>query len=112
MEKRYVIPEGMLKAALDAQQMRCDPVISKVGLEAAIRWLAENPIVPDRETADRLIACRGIHSEADPFAEWQRRMFLAPEPEVPEAIKDLLTMSDSPHNEHVLEAYRRGKASR
>ena len=33
----------------------------------------------------------GVHEKAlTGWSEWQRRMFLAPEPEVPEAIKDLM----------------------
>ena len=43
-------------------------------------------------------------------------MFLAPEPEVPEAIKDLLwsisgDKEDHEHNSAILEAYRRGLES-
>jgi hypothetical protein len=48
-------------------------------------------------------------------------MYLAPEPEVPEEIKDLLLNEDAPEfsrptrrffNINLLEAYRRGKAGR
>ncbi len=64
---------------------------------------------------------------AEPFewikylVEWQRRIFLAPEPEIPEEIKDLLSPTDpitgvalltglTEHGKSVIiEAYRRGK---
>lgn len=56
-------------------------------------WLAENPIVPnENQVYDLTYGMRGI----EPFAsiavkhgavEWQRRMFVAPGPEVPEEIK-------------------------
>ena len=46
-------------------------------------------------------------------------MFLAPEPEVPEEIKDLLwsiggtwMQTDKKHNNEVAEAYRRGKEAK
>ena len=47
--------------------------------------------------------------------DYVRRMFLAPEPEVPEAIKDLLEGPEEPGisareaNWRVIEAYRRGQ---
>jgi hypothetical protein len=65
--------------------------------------------------------------------EWQRRCFLAPEPEVPEDVKELLwadarcpdgifyfpvddrkpyTSETLHHNKQIIEAYRRGKGAK
>ncbi len=102
MEKRYVVPPEMINAFQTAMQNRFGQVYGgmAVGLEAAIRWLdGELEKMDKEEPFDRDLQIRRV-----------RDFFLAPEPEVPEAIKDLLTMSDSLHNEHVLEAYRRGMA--
>jgi len=125
-EKRYVVPEEALKAVHDAENSDRDyfddgdahPI-----LLAFVRWLAKNPVVPT------LPQLRSVESSAgheplnstrwlsDVLTEWQRRMFLAPEPAVPEAIKDLLEPVDAPAstwlkggcNESVMEAYRRGR---
>lgn len=87
-------------------------------LKAALRWLSENPIVPtdeqwkainhERQWPDNAYRRRWL------VVEWQRRMFLAPEPEP--ALKDLLwkanpypnTGAEYRHDETVKEAYRRG----
>ena len=136
-EKRISVPEGMLKAAVSAAWKHIgfsSPHASSrvageieesflVSLEAALRWLSENPIVPNELQFSRL------YDESDlkdgrltyhAVIEWQLRMFDAPEPEVPEEIKDLLVDLDSEtttgerrdRNVSVIEAYRRGKASR
>jgi hypothetical protein len=126
VNKKIVVPEGMLKAAIASHNdavLKGNTPLVRDALEAALRWLAENPIVP---TTEQVLAVRracgethtALTEKAKPlFAEWQRRMFLAPEPEVPEEIKDLLDPLDpypykSVHNPQVLEAYRRGKESR
>jgi hypothetical protein len=61
------------------------------GLEAFVRWLAENPLEPSQKDALALrdiaiITSKGYDqvqptaaSEAAVVMEWQRRMFLAPE---------------------------------
>ena len=50
MEKRYVVPDGMLKAIHAAMITvipgGTQPDYERAMGEAAIRWLAENPIVP------------------------------------------------------------------
>jgi hypothetical protein len=95
-EKRYVVPLGMIEAAqkfsyIEDHERRQNYAVPNLQmtaiLHAAVKWLSENPIVPDKDTANRLIQCHGIHSQADAFAEWQRRMFLAPSPE-PEVEQD------------------------
>ena len=97
--KKIKVPDGMLKAALTANVDGVDTSerIAR-GLEASIRWLSENPIVP---TLDQWESCyRGIPSGSYPSSseveiaqcvEWQHRMFLAPEPNpVVQKIKDSL----------------------
>lgn len=146
-EIKVKVPEGMLKAAYNSEgnlnlkgnlplmgELRINQI-----LEAALRWLSENPIVP---TYEQIVA---IHDTANPTAqpatgkhwetrnwlvEWQRRMFLSPEPEAPEAIRDLLSpkffnalqiatgsvddgkYSRDEYEKSVIEAYRRGKESK
>lgn len=138
-EKKYVAPEGMLKAvddALNADNIHLDwsgpsdcVRLPGVACEAAIRWLAENPIVPTFDVTqayfDSLPADLPAKAAMARWAiEWQRRCFLAPEPGIPEAVKDLLCdpvnagrglrfgdMADKV-NDAILEAYRRGRAER
>lgn len=133
IEKKYVVPEGMLKVfgeaydhqkGLGANREGCE----KAGMEAALGWLAENPIVPTEAQLTEMLATRiGFGFEPVDWMRWgaaqfQRRMFLAPEPEVPEEIKDLLStryVDDitfggiaKEHNENIIEAFRRGQKSR
>ena len=72
---------------------------------------------------DRYEEPRGVGFTLAEFAiEWQRQMYLAPEPEVPEEISDLLYrhpkgFSDNfigmdQADENTREAYRRGKESK
>ena len=115
-ERKYVVPDGMLEAAVDAavkfsgaNTIQASPRVKaeieesfRVAIEAAIRWLAENPIVPktfdELPTVGYLIDSSTWGTKGKPeyeqkrqenyldgmkrlIAEWQRRMFLAPEPE-------------------------------
>jgi hypothetical protein len=131
-----VVPEGMLKVAMDdsGSQVEHDGFLVELALQAALCWLSENPMVPNE---DQVIAIlddskfNGCSNEAIDVAqyvseEWQRRMFLPPKPEVPEAIKDKLweSLVGTPlnssitlgiakdHDEDVLEAFRRGQNSK
>jgi hypothetical protein len=128
-EKRYVVPDGMFMEsmlAVWASKPNGKPDIServsaeieaefKTAITAAIRWLAENPITPTREQCQSMYASsnhpNGSWQETKLIAlEWQRRMFLAPEPEVPESIRDLYESSSSQRwKEAILDAYRRGQ---
>ena len=82
---KIIVPKGMLKAA-GAASGGVDPHgYYLVGpLEAALRWLSENPIVP---TLDQIESMRRLSSYTDKplctyqdvAVEWQRRMFLAPQ---------------------------------
>ena len=93
MEKKIVVPEGMMKAAYDAQLGIGPPTFewheadeltqrfyNRI-LEAALRWLSENPIVPTEEQSldmEMRINCENHRDYRKKFAvEWQRRMFLA-----------------------------------
>jgi hypothetical protein len=127
-EKKIVVPDGMLEAfwaefsggvrGPDSHRRTVD------GLNAALQWLSENPIMPtdeqSKEMYDTVSDSDGMfHSWRGVTAlvvDWQRHMFLAPEPHIPEDIKDLMfhrpvvengfTMTG---NERIAEAYRRGK---
>jgi hypothetical protein len=143
-EKRYVVPDGMLEAfwaefsgglrGVESHRRAVD------GLEAALRWLAENPIVPDHAQAIHLCETfedKGGSRKADycdsirhVAVEWQRRCFLEPAPElsVVPHIEDLVTqaydriakitigeaLDQWPERIRfvAVEAYKRGKESR
>lgn len=88
--RKIQIPPAMLKAA-GASTNGVDPegYLIYCMLEAALRWLAENPIVPTEQQAYD-IAMQKSQFQFDPWelvrwgaVEWQRRMFLAPEPPAP-----------------------------
>jgi len=139
MEKKIVVPSGMVDAAYgkaiedEDGKVRYSPVDAvksheRLGveriLEAALRWLSENPIEPTQKQSRKLYADvpQGLLVDEVPSwyaIVWQRRMFLAPESEVPEEIKDLLwsiggtwMQTDKKHNNEVAEAYRRGKEAK
>ena len=125
---KIVVPDGMLKAFKDSMDAQCAFVVGhdaiELALEAALLWLSENPIVPDDKIAHELwkVALEldpdrneNGHAAKNLVIEWQRRMFLSSEPEIPEEIKDLLVEGIAPtlnQNHSIIEAYRRGKASR
>lgn len=107
-EKRVVVPSEMGVAVARAVHGACGRVDYhpqiRVALEEALLWLSENPIVPTPEQCDEIRSAVDAVMENGPgrqvgeslvsdgtcetCVEWQRRMFLAPEPpdpEVPEA---------------------------
>lgn len=102
-DKNILVPTVIGIAARDAckqvQIERWDiPKSAEFIADAICRAISENPIVPTPEQEGDLIGywrtedrragypTNGARAMA---VEWQRRMFLAPEPEVPEEIKDL-----------------------
>lgn len=97
------VPEGMLKAAVhsamrDGLQYDSIPII----IEAALRWLDSLLAAMEKDNDGHTAYCAAIDEV--------RRMFLAPEPEIPEDIKDLLGSPEMTHtNECIIEAYRRGQ---
>jgi hypothetical protein len=92
-EKKIVVPEGMLDAFRKAETHHgflWDAKVLEAMLTAALRWLAENPMVPSHKQVQD-IAQSNVYYTSDVskwIAEWQRRMFLAPEPEVRQFVKD------------------------
>lgn len=129
-ERKIVVPEGMLKAAWDTEA----PFLLKSGiksaLESALRWLSENPIVPTDEQVESFSTePMSVTAWAKAWAaEWQRQMFVAPEPQIPEEIRDLLlpnfsnavqmvtgehgTRTEAKYVEAVKEAFLRGQQSK
>ncbi|MDR5729429.1 MAG: hypothetical protein RB191_18605 [Terriglobia bacterium] len=103
-EKRIVVPEGMLKAAREAQSQSS----IEAGLEAALRWL--NGALETQRVVGVSDWRKGYNAAIDDL----RRMFFVSAPEVPEAVRDLVEgMSWGTTTPHaILEAYRRGKEGR
>lgn len=98
IKKKYEVPEGMLKAA-GANSSGVDPCgfYLYMPLEAALRWLSENPIVPTDEQFENCLSSAAGRPTTMEWqnmtewnrakalcVEWQRQMFLAPELEAPE----------------------------
>ena len=126
-EKKIVVPEEMLKAAVVAIREPSGPKYRSTeewatcGLEAALLCLSENPIVPTGEQITKMReACDLSVFATIGFkricAEWQRCMFRdpEPEPEVPEKLKDILQdfrRNGTAYNA-VLEAFRRGQQAK
>ena len=92
-ERKYLVPEGMLRAAWHAQLPADNPTFEwdegdemsrkfyRRIMEAALRWLSDNPQVPTMEQATEM-SDSGHPCVLDGVwyaTEWQRRMFLAPE---------------------------------
>ena len=154
-DKRYVVPEGMLKAAClvgpcraygsssptppdEIQGLISDMAVADKRekvlpiLEAAIRWQSENPPKASmkqlQEMYDKVDQGNGGTYIPSYLEEWVRRMYLAPEPEEPEALKDLLVSPFGDYgsklqldickadcarqNAKLIEAYERGKAGK
>ena len=132
-ETKIQVPEGMLKAIRERYvgNDNCGRYI----LEAALRWLSENPIVPSEADVMEILQERveshhisGKEYCAIPPAtvrfvirESQRRMFLAPEPEVPSEIRDIdawitVYLGSHPEIENIrrnfLLTFRRGQQSK
>jgi hypothetical protein len=91
MSNKIVVPEEMLKAVADGIGVGVEPC--RRILEAALRWLLENPIVPSNEQRYELtVNARNLDVPStqrfqNMIAEWQSRMFLAPEQEISPAAK-------------------------
>jgi hypothetical protein len=133
-EKKIVVPEGMHRAAVERLLLyeyckvdAFEPSSStpeqqasgraSVALEAALHWLSENPLIPTDDFVEEVIREHSRTNVKWACSDWQRRMFLAPAPEVPEEIKDLLEVWNGAKYERVmqnsiLDAYRRGQESK
>jgi len=146
VEKKYVVPDAAKQYCRNVLHARWNyqaepfPDINDTYwvnewalLEAFVCWLSENPIVPtDAQVEEMRIKLVPVHPHwANIVAEWQRRMFVAPEPKAPDEIKDLFwpvldTKTASTceadelikhtncerHNEEISEAFRRGQKSK
>ena len=132
--KKIAIPEQMLKAGWgEFCSFESSRAVSgeefRAGLEAALQWFTEWPIEPSLEKIRRMFPnCTSPSEIKEICVKWGRNIFVAPEPEFPDQIKDLLWsphgsyVSDlklkqvqcecDRHNAALAEAYRRGKASR
>jgi len=137
MSDKIVVPNGMLevaKAAYDKNWRENGAVITNKILEAALRWLSDALGTSSfRLIVDNVYAARkdrGKFPCDDAYCiavESVRRMFLAPETEVPEEIKSLMfpvaqgipvALADNTVtvkkevNDRIIEAYRRGKEAK
>lgn len=127
-EKKIHVPAEMLRAFDDALlpledgETGWSQVEAESALEAALLWLSENPIVPTPEQVLDMGKSISLKWPEIYCAVWKRRMFLAPEPEVPEEIKDLqgihlASVRDQDDLNRLvtklnLEAFRRGRQAR
>jgi hypothetical protein len=97
-DKRYIVPDGMRRAfgrALPDPDFDSDGVICLVALEAALRWLADNPAMPSMKQLNDMYkkvdtGNGGTYIPAY-LAEWQRIMFLAPEPELSDEVEQVIS---------------------
>ena len=136
MMAKYKVPEAMIHAAMAPTGWHLDRYPAHTGgfcegvsvrdiLEAALAWLAENPIVPTHKQWTDMVTESWLKTEdKGPDAhylvvEWQRHMFKSPETEVPEEIKDLLLpdiesgfFKPEVLNQRLEEAFKRGLAAR
>ena len=141
MNEKLAIPQVIREAVHNA--LASYPVAANTGhaaeiaCEAFARAMKEHPIVPTGADVMTILQDRvnsghitGEEYCAIPPAtvrfvvrEWLRRMFDAPEAEVPEAIRDMLLDARAPDSEHcffkpsvynerIQEAYRRGRESK
>jgi len=137
--KKIVVPEGMLKAAMAVADEAWDngeigrslvgetpwKKTSRVILEAALRWLIGELPLPSLQ--DDEYSGPEWTKGYNRAMEDVRRMFLAPEPEVPECLEGMMFSSHdiglhlknadadnlSNHlNSYILEAYRMGRESK
>lgn len=132
---KIVVPDGMLRTARNvcaqgwkrASDGQWDhDECAKNMLGAALRYLSDNPILPlEREYNDLLdkFFADCLQSGEKPYMvywrfvgmlnEWQRQMFLAPEPpERTDDISDMILKYPKAAYECIIEAYRRGLSYR
>lgn len=118
-QKTIMIPKGMMEAVGYENNAFAQELARRVIISALV-WLTENPVLPLDEEAARIVDethFSTLTARCIEFARlWQQRMFLAPEPEVPNDVKELLYPDPNgvnfDVNHTILEAYRRGQRSR
>jgi hypothetical protein len=141
-DEKYVVRLEAIKAVIVALEKRygvgenvgvySDSLLIPLILEAFIRWQSENPPKASmkqlQEMYDKVDQGNGGTYIPSYLEEWVRRMYLAPEPEEPEALKDLLVSPFGDYgsklqldickadcarqNAKLIEAYERGKAGK
>ncbi len=100
MTQHYTVPEEGLRAVWDVWQ-KLHPYVNignfhygslRECLEAFIRWQSENPRVPSDEFVEEVIREHSRTNVKWACSEFQRRMYLSPEPEDPafQAVKDAI----------------------
>ena len=85
---KIVVPEGMFNAVMDCHNYTPDHRVIRKELEAALQWLIENPLVPEKGFGKKFMYTLGVYHDADEWIElgakeWQRHMFLAPKEDDP-----------------------------
>lgn len=114
-EKQYEVPEKMLEAAMRASLDAGLPIGPstelKIPIEAALRWLSENPITPSTQQWSELYHSSPSMTGRQRAAEWQRRMFIKPEPQEPEELQKILHRTCK-GNYDIIEAYHLGRRSK
>jgi hypothetical protein len=145
-EKKIVVPEGMHRAAVEwlllYENFKVDTLEpststpeqqangrASVVLEAVLRWQSNRSPEISKELLERLATAGNVSKETayDIVDIALRRMYDAPEPEVPKEIEDLLLVdaatfklpdgdnfygSAADRNAAVIEAYHRGQKSK
>lgn len=119
-ERKIKVPEGMLAAALDHMRgLGFNPARESTSemLEEALIWLTENPIVPSPSEFPHLNA-HGKQVAINEIVDWQRRIFLAPDMEIPDVVRTISKrlFPDVVGGDHIVEvisaltdAYRQGQ---
>lgn len=127
--KRVVVPQGMIEAGKERDRLNSgyngfrDYQRAEAILEAGLRWLSENPIIPTQQQALDMVT-GGKFDSFDNWelvrwgaCEWQRRMFLSPETDIPQAVKDVFLRTgeidwSSSEVLRAVECYRLGQQSK
>lgn len=118
--KKIIVPQAMHSAAWNAQYehtkihgpaVGClpgSPCSLDVGLEAALQWLSENPpkITNEMVEASR----KAVDGQSYPEYRYMFRVaFLAPEPEYPDDVLELLRKYPKQAADVIIAAYRLGQ---
>lgn len=90
------------------------------GLDEFVRWQSENGPRPTKEQLQKLV--RSSLTVTELCNIWREMMYVSPEPEIPEEVKDLLTTAEDNrtgvtwtndgHDRAVIEAFNRGRKGR
>jgi hypothetical protein len=99
MSEKIAVPEGMLEAGREAWKNGLNSDIPSTLvrhiLEAALRYQSNNPAMPTVDQMEKMTGWSKINDDLKihqcliVILAWQRRMYDAPEPEVPEEIRSL-----------------------